>query len=119
MMFLNRCVSGQLAGFKNEPGTVGPPVPNAEVKLVAVPNSDYTPARKQGEVWVRGPSIMKGYYKRADLTQEVMTNDWFMTGDIGEWKADGSLAIIDRKKNLVKLAHGTWIRFMVHASHFL
>lgn len=52
---------------------------------------------------------MKGYYKRPDLTAEVMSGDWFMTGDIGQWQPDGSLSIVDRKKNLVKLSHGEYI----------
>ena len=87
-------------------GHVGGPVPNCEVKLVAVPNTAYCSSRNQGEVWVRGPSIMRGYYKRPELTLESFQGDWFKTGDIGEWREDGCLQIIDRKKNLVKLSNG-------------
>ncbi|POY75016.1 hypothetical protein BMF94_1992 [Rhodotorula taiwanensis] len=64
----------------------------------------------QGEVCLRGPNVFKGYYKRPDLTKEALTDDgWFLTGDIGQWNADGTLSIIDRKKNLVKLQGGEYI----------
>ncbi|KAH6601899.1 hypothetical protein BASA61_001699 [Batrachochytrium salamandrivorans] len=97
-------------------GAVGAPLPCNELKLVAVEDTDYTPFPKdpkdnpRGEVWARGGSIMKGYYKQPNLTSESITPDgWFMTGDIGEWLPDGSLAIIDRKKNLVKLSNGEYV----------
>jgi len=93
-------------------GIVGPPVPNCEVMLVAVENTSYSPLNKekpQGEVWVRGPSIMQGYYRQEKATNETMCDGWLMTGDIGEWRPDGSLAIIDRKKNLIKLSNGEYI----------
>jgi long-chain acyl-CoA synthetase len=94
-------------------GIVGSPFPSCEVKLVASTNYNPNPkngARPAGEVWVRGGNIMRGYYKQPKTTAEALTVDgWLMTGDIGEWREDGSLAIIDRKKNLVKLAHGSSI----------
>ncbi|KAK9766017.1 long-chain fatty acid-CoA ligase [Basidiobolus ranarum] len=90
----------------------GPPVPCCEIKLVDVDETDYrsTNDPPQGEVWVRGPAIMKGYFKNEELTKEVLTEDgWLMTGDIGQWLPDGTLGIIDRKKNLVKLSNGEYI----------
>ncbi|CEP13006.1 hypothetical protein [Parasitella parasitica] len=93
-------------------GQVGAPVPCCEIKLVDVPDANYlsTNAKPQGEVWVRGPSITKGYWKRDDITQETMTEDnWLQTGDIAEWNENGTLTIIDRKKNLVKLSNGEYI----------
>ncbi|CAH1758289.1 7416_t:CDS:2 [Entrophospora sp. SA101] len=92
---------------------VGTPVPCIEVKLVDVPDAGYkstnTP-NPQGEVWIRGPVVTQGYYKNEKVTKETFTEDgWLQTGDIGEWKPNGSLSIIDRKKNLVKLAHGEYI----------
>ncbi|CDH58263.1 long-chain-fatty-acid--ligase [Lichtheimia corymbifera JMRC:FSU:9682] len=94
-------------------GHVGSPVPCCEIKLVDVPDAGYRSTnspKPQGEVWVRGPSITQGYWKREDLTRETITADgWLQTGDIAEWNENGTLAIIDRKKNLVKLSNGEYI----------
>ncbi|KAI9034267.1 hypothetical protein DFJ74DRAFT_614379 [Hyaloraphidium curvatum] len=94
-------------------GAIGEPVPACEVKLVDVPDAGYYSSNKpnpQGEIWARGKAIMRGYYKKPELTKEALTEDgWLMTGDIGEWGPDGCLRIIDRKKNLIKLSHGEYI----------
>ncbi|GAA5931113.1 hypothetical protein JCM1841_000016 [Sporobolomyces salmonicolor] len=93
-------------------GVVGVPVPCVEVKLIDFDEAGYHASNDppQGEVCFKGPSIFKGYYKRDDLTKETFTDDgWLMTGDIGQWNKDGTLSIIDRKKNLVKLAGGEYI----------
>ncbi|KAI9331218.1 hypothetical protein BDR26DRAFT_824576 [Obelidium mucronatum] len=94
-------------------GITGAPVVSVEVKLVDVENTSYKSTnvpKPQGEIWVRGPSVMKGYYKQDQLTREALTDDgWLMTGDIAEWNDDGTLTIIDRKKNLVKLSNGEYI----------
>ncbi|KAJ3296873.1 long-chain fatty acid-CoA ligase [Rhizoclosmatium sp. JEL0117] len=96
-----------------ELGITGAPVTSVEIKLVDVANTNYKATnvpKPQGEIWVRGPSVMKGYYKQPALTKEALTEDgWLMTGDIAEWNADGTLTIIDRKKNLVKLSNGEYI----------
>jgi len=93
-------------------GNVGLPMPSIEIKLVDVPDANYFSSNnpQQGEIFIRGYSITKGYYNRPDTTQEAITeDDWFMTGDIGQWNADGTLSIIDRKKNLIKLSGGEYI----------
>ena len=82
-------------------GTAGPPLPNVEIRI-ADEQGNPLPPGAEGEIWARGPNIMKGYYKRPDLTREAMTPDgWFKTGDLGRLDADGFLAITGRKKELI------------------
>ena len=95
-----------------EYGSVGVPMPCAEVKLVDVADAGYFANNKpsQGEIWLRGPSITKGYYNRDKEPAEAFTEDgWFKTGDIGQWEPTGTVKIIDRKKNLVKTLNGEYI----------
>lgn len=86
-------------GAYNRPGTVGPPLSGAEVRISA-----------EGEILTRGPHVMKGYYKAPDKTAEVIDEDgWFHTGDLGEFTADGYLKITGRLKNLFKLSTGKYV----------
>lgn len=91
-------------------GVIGPPSPSIEFRFVDVPDTDYLAKDNVGELWLRGPSLMRGYHKRPDITAEALTEDgWFKTGDIARLNADGTFAITDRAKNLVKLSHGEYI----------
>lgn len=93
-------------------GQVGSPSPAVEIKLVDVPEANYfsTNETPQGEIWVRGACVTKGYWKREDLNDELFAEGgWLKTGDIGEWNPNGCLSLIDRKKNLVKLSNGEYI----------
>jgi long-chain acyl-CoA synthetase len=92
-------------------GVGGLPVPAVEIKFLDVPDAGYfaTGNPPQGEICIRGPAVVKGYYKRPDLNEDesIFTKDgWFRTGDVGQWNPDGTLSIIDRIKNLVKLQGG-------------
>lgn len=84
-----------------------------EIKLVDFPDAGYHATNKphpQGEVWIRGHSVMEGYYKNDKETEAAFSADgWFKTGDIGEWDHNGHLNIIDRKKNLIKTLNGEYI----------
>ncbi|KQK09008.1 long chain acyl-CoA synthetase 4 isoform X2 [Brachypodium distachyon] len=92
-------------------GTVGPPVPNIDARLESVPemNYDALASTPRGEICIKGETLFSGYYRREDLTQEVLVDGWFHTGDIGEWQPDGSMKIIDRKKNIFKLSQGEYV----------
>lgn len=90
--------------------TIGAPGPSTEIKLVTVEDTEYHAEDGQGEIWLRGPSVMKGYYKQPDLTREALTEDgWFRSGDIAKWNPDGTISIMDRVKNLVKLSNGEYV----------
>jgi long-chain acyl-CoA synthetase len=79
-------------------GTVGPVLDGVELKLEA-----------DGEICVKGPSVMKGYFKRPDLTAETMINGWLHTGDIGVLEDGKFLRITDRKKELFKTSGGKYV----------
>jgi len=93
-------------------GHVGGPLACNEAKLVDVPEMGYSSKNNppSGEVCLRGYNLFKGYYKAPDMTKEALEADgWFHTGDIGKWNPNGSLSIIDRKKNIFKLAQGEYV----------
>jgi Long-chain acyl-CoA synthetases (AMP-forming) len=79
-------------------GTVGPLLDGVEVKIA-----------DDGEILCKGPNIMMGYYKRPDLTAEVMSGEWFHTGDIGMMVEGRFLKITDRKKEMFKTSGGKYV----------
>ena len=105
----------------NDPlsGHVGGPLANSEFKLVDVAELGYTCKDKdfstgeklpRGEVCIRGPGIFLGYYKDEEKTKEAVDEDgWLHTGDIAQLNLNGSIKIIDRKKNIFKLAQGEYV----------
>ena len=106
------CANATLADLRDyRAGHVGPPMPTVEVKLVDVPEMEYTTAKNScGEVCTRGAVNFSGYYKNQEETDKVLDADgWLHTGDIGRWNPDGTLSIIDRKKNIFKLSQGEYV----------
>lgn len=83
-------------GFKI--GTVGKPLPDTEVKIAG-----------DGEILIKGPQVMMGYYKDTEQSDEVLKNGYFHTGDIGIIDADGFLKITDRKKSMFKTSGGKYV----------
>ena len=79
-------------------GTVGKPIDNVEVKIA-----------EDGEILIKGPNVMKGYYKDPEKTESVMTGEYFHTGDKGEIDKDGFLKITGRKKEIFKTSGGKYI----------
>ncbi|HVM86595.1 MAG TPA: long-chain fatty acid--CoA ligase [Puia sp.] len=90
-------VNGRLPG-KCKYGTVGPVIKGIEVKL-----------EEDGEICVKGPTVMEGYYKRPDLTAETIIDGWLHTGDIGKFEDGIFLRITDRKKELFKTSGGKYV----------
>uniref|UniRef100_A0A3Q3QYS8 Arachidonate--CoA ligase n=1 Tax=Monopterus albus TaxID=43700 RepID=A0A3Q3QYS8_MONAL len=92
------------------PGHVGAPLPCNLIKLVDVPEKNYFASKGEGEIYVKGPNVFKGYLKDPERTAETLDADgWLRTGDIGKWLPNGTLKIIDRKKHIFKLAQGEYI----------
>ena len=79
-------------------GTVGPLIDNVQVKIA-----------EDGEVLCKGPNVMMGYFKQPELTKEVITDDWFHTGDIGTLEDNKYLKITDRKKEMFKTSGGKYV----------
>ncbi|HYW26142.1 MAG TPA: 4-coumarate--CoA ligase family protein [Terriglobales bacterium] len=85
------------------PGSVGVLHPNTECRLVDPATLRDVAAGERGEIWVRGPQVMKGYLNRPEATAEMITPDgWLRTGDVGTIDEDGQLYVVDRLKELVK-----------------
>ncbi|OHT04328.1 AMP-binding enzyme family protein [Tritrichomonas foetus] len=90
---------------------VGPISIIADLKFRRVPGMQYDPQGNppSGEIMIRGPGLFKEYYKEPEMTKEVMFDGWFATGDVGTLLPDGTVQIIDRVKQLVKLSQGEYL----------
>jgi acyl-CoA synthetase (AMP-forming)/AMP-acid ligase II len=85
------------------PGSVGALIPNTEARLVDPETEEDVPEGEQGEIWIRGPQVMKGYLNNPEATAETLLEDgWLRTGDIARIDPDGFTYIVDRLKELIK-----------------
>lgn len=87
-------------GVNNRVGTIGIPLPSTILRIVDEQGRPL-PVGQPGEVQVKGPQVMKGYYNRPDATASTIVDGWLNTGDIGEMTADGFFKIVDRKKDMI------------------
>ncbi len=81
-------------------GTIGIPAASTEVKIILEDGSE-APIGEAGEMWVKGPQVMKGYYNRQQATDEILTQGWLATGDIAHMDEHGFFKIVDRKKDMI------------------
>ena len=84
----------------NKIGTIGIPIPDTEIKLIDDDGNEMS-VGERGELCVKGPQVMEGYWNRKDDTDDVIKDGWLLTGDIAVIDSDGFLKIVDRKKEMV------------------
>jgi len=86
-----------------KPGSIGPSVPNTESRIVDPETGEDVPTGERGELWIRGPQVMKGYLNNEEATRETIDEDgWLHTGDVAIADEHGYLSIVDRVKELIK-----------------
>ncbi len=81
-------------------GTIGIPIPSTDMRIVDEARNPVAPG-EVGEIQIKGPQVMKGYYNRPDATSETIVDGWLCTGDIGKMSEDGFFQIVDRKKDMI------------------
>jgi long-chain acyl-CoA synthetase len=92
-----------LPGERNRPGTIGVPLPDTEARIVdQATGLAELPYGEVGELVVRGPQVMKGYYNNPEATAAVLRDGWLYTGDLARRDNDGYYTIVDRKKDIIK-----------------
>jgi long-chain acyl-CoA synthetase len=83
-------------------GSIGVPIPGVEMKLISAEPGEWSDADGEiGEIAIKGPNIMKGYYNRPDATEEAIHDGWFRSGDLGRKDDDGYYYIVDRSKDMI------------------
>jgi len=102
---LTECTMGATANppFRDQIrlGSVGLPVFDTDVKVVDVATGEDLPPGAEGEICIKGPQVMQGYWQRPEATAEVLKDGWLYTGDIGREDEDGFIYITDRKKDMI------------------
>lgn len=93
-------VAGNPYDLKHYSGSIGLPVPSTDIRLVDDNGQDVA-VGEPGELWVKGPQVMLGYWQRPDATDEVLKDGWLATGDIVTVDKDGFIRVVDRKKDMI------------------
>lgn len=86
---------------KRKTGSIGIPWPDTEAAVISAETGEPTEIGEVGEIAIRGPQVMKGYWNRPEETAKVFKDDWFMTGDMGYMDEEGYFYIVDRKKDMI------------------
>ncbi|OGR28844.1 MAG: long-chain fatty acid--CoA ligase [Desulfobacterales bacterium RIFOXYA12_FULL_46_15] len=86
--------------FKHKPGSIGHPIINGEMKIVDESGNPVAPG-KWGEICIKGPNVMKGYWNKPEETAKTIRNGWLHTGDVGTQDQDGDYFIVDRVKDMI------------------
>lgn len=94
------CASTNPPDGSGKLGTIGMPLPSTYMRIVD-DAGNVMPIGEIGEIQIKGPQVMKGYYNRPEATAEIMKDGWLSTGDIGLMDADGYFKIVDRKKDMI------------------
>ncbi len=92
--------SFNLPGRERKPGSIGTPIRDVQMRVVD-PEDGEVPQGEVGEIVIRGPNVMKGYWHRPEATAEALRDGWFHTGDLARVDSDGYFFIVDRKKDLI------------------
>jgi long-chain acyl-CoA synthetase len=87
-------------GQERKPGSIGTPVPGVEMKLLDEDGNEVADG-EVGEIVIKGPNVMKGYWNKPDATEEAIVDGWFHSGDLAKRDEDGYYFIVDRKKELI------------------
>lgn len=89
--------------FRHKEGSVGTAVMNVEIRI-ADPEGNEVPRKDLGEIWIKGPNVMKEYYRKPEATAEAVVNGWLRSGDIGYMDEEGYVFIVDRLKDMIDSA---------------
>ncbi|MEW6487744.1 MAG: long-chain fatty acid--CoA ligase [Thermodesulfobacteriota bacterium] len=89
--------------FRHKEGSVGTAVMNVEIRI-ADPEGDEVPRKGLGEIWIKGPNVMKEYYRKPEATAEAVVDGWLRSGDIGYMDEEGYVFIVDRLKDMIDSA---------------
>ncbi|PYZ93697.1 long-chain fatty acid--CoA ligase [Salipaludibacillus keqinensis] len=86
---------------KRKPGSIGLPWPDTDVSILSAETGEEAKPNEVGEIIIKGPQVMKGYWNRPEATQASFREDWFLSGDMGYMDEEGYFYIVDRKKDMI------------------